>query len=305
MKQQQFSPFLCAAAFALAVIACSDNATTPNPNTAAGVGGATAGAPGATAGTPGAAGTSAAGTTATVGRSGAAGTGTVTAGTGTGAAGTGAAGTAAAGTGAAGTAAAGTGAAAGASGGAAGGGGAAGSGATAGAGGATTGGMLGGALMYTGPFTMGMTIPPKNKCPMSVIGGGTGENKSPPLAWKGGPADTKSFAIVLFDTQYNMLHWVLWDIPVTVNELPEGLAMGYELTTPPGAHQAAGMMMDAEPHRYYGPCSSGARAGTYEYRLYALKTEKLTLTESSTAAQAQAAVEAAKLEMVAWSGKPM
>ena len=163
--------------------------------------------------------------------------------------------------------------------------------------------MLGGPLKYTGQFTMGMTIPPANKCPMSVIGGGTGDNKSPALSWTGGPASTKSFAIVLFDTRYNMLHWVLWDIPANVNELAEALPSGYALMTPAGAHQAANMGRD--PHAYYGPCSSGSAAGTYEYRLYALNTDKLMLTESSTALQAQRAIEDAKLEMVVWSGKPM
>jgi Raf kinase inhibitor-like YbhB/YbcL family protein len=170
------------------------------------------------------------------------------------------------------------------------------------AGAAGSGSTLGGDLMYTGSFTMGMTIPPKNKCPMSAIGGGTGDNESPALSWQGGPTATKSFAIVLFDTRYNMLHWVLWDIPATVNELPEGLASGYELTMPAGAHQAASMGSD--PHAYYGPCSSGTSAGTYEYRLYALNAEKLSLTDSSTGAQAQSAVEAAQLAMTVWSGKP-
>jgi phosphatidylethanolamine-binding protein (PEBP) family uncharacterized protein len=97
---------------------------------------------------------------------------------------------------------------------------------------------------------------------------------------------------------------VLWDIPATVHELPEGLATGYELQNPMGAHQVAAMNTSEELHRYFGPCSSGTLASTYEYRLYALKEAKLMLTESSTGAQAQMAVEAAKLEMVAWSGKP-
>jgi phosphatidylethanolamine-binding protein (PEBP) family uncharacterized protein len=125
------------------------------------------------------------------------------------------------------------------------------------------------------------------------------------LSWKGGPADTKSFAIVLFDTGFNMLHWVLWDIPPTVNELPEGLASGYELMSPMGAHQATSSSMSpGNLHQYFGPCSGGSLASTYEYRLYALKEAKLALTEMSTAQQAQMAVEAAKLEMIAWSGKP-
>jgi phosphatidylethanolamine-binding protein (PEBP) family uncharacterized protein len=58
-------------------------------------------------------------------------------------------------------------------------------------------------------------------------------------------------------------------------------------------------------HEYYGPCSSGGLAGTYEYRLYALKTDKLSLTESSSAAEAQMAIEAAMTEKVVWSVTPM
>jgi Raf kinase inhibitor-like YbhB/YbcL family protein len=168
--------------------------------------------------------------------------------------------------------------------------------------GSTGGGALGGPLMYTGSFTMGMTIPPKHKCPMDFLNE-AGENKSPPLSWTGGPADTKSFAVVLYDTQYMMLHWAIWDIPATVNMLPEGLPSGYELTNPAGAHQAA--QMGDDDHAYYGPCSSGGAAGTYEYRLYALKVDKLGLMESSTAAQAQTAIESMMLEKAVWTGKPM
>lgn len=108
---------------------------------------------------------------------------------------------------------------------------------------------------------------------------------------------------MLFDTGFGLLHWALWDIPATVSELPEGLASGYELTTPAGAHQRAEMGTD--DHAYFGPCSSGAQGSTYEYRLYALSMEKLSsLSESSTGAQAQAAIEGAMLDMVVWSAKP-
>jgi|GEM_PF-1143376 len=189
------------------------------------------------------------------------------------------------------------GAAAGTTGAAAGAGAAAGSGAAGG--GAAPGGTLGGPLKYTGPFTMGMSIAAKHKCPSM------GENVSPPLAWTGGPADTKSFAIVLFDTTYMMLHWAIWDIPATVNSLAEGLDEGYELTNPMGAHQAANMCMMTPA--YCGPCSGSGflAAGTYEYRLYALKVDKLGLMESSTAAQAQTAIEGMMLEKVIWSGMPV
>jgi hypothetical protein len=148
-------------------------------------------------------------------------------------------------------------------------------------------------------FTMGMSIAAKHKCPSM------GENISPALSWMGGPADTKSFAIVLYDTTYRMLHWAIWDIPATVNELPEGLPSGYELTTPMGAHQASNMGMDQ--HAYYGPCSGTGilAAGTYEYRLYALKVDKLGLTESSSAMEAQTAIEGMMLEKAVWSGMPV
>jgi Raf kinase inhibitor-like YbhB/YbcL family protein len=175
----------------------------------------------------------------------------------------------------------------------------------AGMSGSASGGTLGGPLKYTDMFTMGKTIPKKYKCPMDKIGSGMGENKSPPLAWTGGPADTKSFAIVLYDTMYTMIHWAMWDIPPNVNMLPEGLPTGYNLMTPMGAHQAADMGDDK--HGYFGPCSSPGGplpAGVYEFRLYALKTDKLMVTESSSADAARMAIEAASLEKVVWSGMP-
>jgi Raf kinase inhibitor-like YbhB/YbcL family protein len=258
----------------------------------------TTGTPSSTAGTPSSTGTagktSGAPATGTAGTKAAGGTMSTTSGVATAAGKSGGAGTAAA-AGATGAAGGGTAAAAGAT--AAAGSGAAGGAAAAGSSG---GGMLGGPLKYTGMFTMGMSIAEKHKCPSM------GDNKSPPLSWSGGPADTKSFAIVLFDTTYGMLHWVIWDIPATVNELPEGLAAGFDLMNPMGAHQRAAMMGNAAA--YYGPCSGGGgiiAAGKYEYRLYALKTDKLMLTEMSTGSEAQKAVEGAMLEMTVWAGMPM
>lgn len=277
--------------------------TTPTAGTPATPSGNAAGTPASTgsagksAGSPGA--------TATAGAKATAGTMSTTSGVSSAAGKSGGAGTTAAtaGTGAAGsgtaTAAAGSTATAGTTGGAAGGG-------MAAAGGpAMAGGTLGGPLKYTDMLTMGTTVPPKYKCPRDMIGSGMGENKSPPLAWTGGPTDTKSFAIVLYDTQYTMVHWAIWDIPPTVNMLPEGMPSGYELMDPMGAHQAADMGMDK--HAYFGPCSSPGGplpAGKYEYRLYALKVDKLGLMESSGAAAAQTAIESMMLEKVVWAAMP-
>ena len=159
--------------------------------------------------------------------------------------------------------------------------------------------MMAGPLMYTGEFTAteGATIVSKHKCSR------LGDNVSPLLEWSGGPAETKSYALVLFDTQYNLLHWVVWDIPASATSLPEGIQPGYDLAEPAGAHQAAAM--GSEPHAYAGPCSSaGLLAGTYEFRLYALNVETLGLSESSMPGEAQAAVEGAAIESVIWTGNP-
>lgn len=166
-------------------------------------------------------------------------------------------------------------------------------------------GTLGGKLAYTDELTKGKVVPAKHKCPMP-IGGGMGENKSPALAWTGGPAETKSFALIIYDTKYSVFHWGLWDIPATANKLPEGIMPGFNVTDPAGAHQFTGASMAGDKHSYFGPCSNGTGAivGSYDFRLYALNKEKLELTESSNAMQVQSAITGAMLEMVSWTGMP-
>src|SRR5690606_4815553 len=55
-----------------------------------------------------------------------------------------------------------------------------------------------------------------------------GENLSPPLSWTGIPADVGSYAVVVEDSDapgpLPFVHWVLYNIPGDVSELPEGIA---------------------------------------------------------------------------------
>jgi Raf kinase inhibitor-like YbhB/YbcL family protein len=158
-------------------------------------------------------------------------------------------------------------------------------------------------LEYTGAFTMGETIPVENKCLMSVLGTGMGDNVSPPLEWRGGPAATQSFAVVLFDTRYNYFHWAIWDIEASVTELPQGIPAGFEVANPAGARQRGGS--PAHFNEYFGPCSdAGPSAGVYEYRLYALSATTLDLAMDVQPTALQAAIDDASLEMTAWSGTP-
>jgi hypothetical protein len=59
---------------------------------------------------------------------------------------------------------------------------------------------------------------------------GEGTDVSPPLAWRGAPAGTQSFALICHDPDaplvtpgaYGFVHWVLYGIPATVSSLAEG-----------------------------------------------------------------------------------
>ena len=95
-------------------------------------------------------------------------------------------------------------------------------------------------------------------------------NVSPPFAWSPGPEGTRTYALICDDPDAPMgtwVHWVLFDLPVNVNELPEGIPPERDLES--GAKQG---MNDFRKIGYGGPCPPG---GTHRYffKLYALDTE--------------------------------
>jgi len=59
---------------------------------------------------------------------------------------------------------------------------------------------------------------------------GEGEDVSPAMAWEGAPEETKSFVLFCHDPDaplaspgsYGFVHWVLYNIPGSANELAEG-----------------------------------------------------------------------------------
>jgi Raf kinase inhibitor-like YbhB/YbcL family protein len=84
---------------------------------------------------------------------------------------------------------------------------------------------------------------------------GDAEDVSPAMAWSNVPDGTKSFALVCHDPdaplitpgQYGFVHWVLYGIPGSVTELPEGVGdyvqgvnnfgnAGYGGPAPPPGH---------------------------------------------------------------------
>jgi len=108
-------------------------------------------------------------------------------------------------------------------------------------------------------FKEGSAIPAKYTCDNLDF--------SPPLAWSKGPDVTKTYAIICDDPDAprgTWVHWVLYNIPATVSDLPENQPKSESL--PNGAHQG---MTDFGSIGYGGPCPPG---GTHRYyfKIYAL-----------------------------------
>lgn len=111
-------------------------------------------------------------------------------------------------------------------------------------------------------FKEGETIPRKYTC--------EGEDISPPLSWTAGPKGTRSFALIADDpdapTPKPWVHWVIYDLPPTVQNLPEGIPRLEKLAN--GEKQG---LTDFKRIGYGGPCPpSGVHR--YYFKLYALDT---------------------------------
>ncbi len=96
-------------------------------------------------------------------------------------------------------------------------------------------------------------------------------NQSPPLAWSGAPAGTRSFALIVDDPdapdpaapRMTWVHWVLYDIPATVGSLPEGVTAK---KLPPGTREG---LNDWKKTGWDGPAPPVGRH-RYFHKLYAL-----------------------------------
>jgi len=110
-------------------------------------------------------------------------------------------------------------------------------------------------------FQEGGTIPAKYTC--------DGNDVSPPLKWTGVPEATKSLALICDDPDAPVgtwVHWVMWNIPPSVQELAESVPPKPEL--PDGSRQG---ISDFGRPGYGGPCPpSGVHR--YYFKIYALDT---------------------------------
>ncbi len=114
--------------------------------------------------------------------------------------------------------------------------------------------------LKTGAFKPNSQIPREYTC--------DGGDASPALSWTDPPAATKSFVLIMDDPDAPMgtfVHWVVYNLPASVRELPERVPEGTDLQG--GGQQGSN---DFPRIGYGGPCPPPGKPHRYFFKLYAL-----------------------------------
>lgn len=126
-------------------------------------------------------------------------------------------------------------------------------------------------MLLKGPFDEGAVMDERYT--------GEGADRSPPLQWASVPEGAVSLAILCDDpdapsprrpSSTPWVHWVLYNIPATVTQLPEGIPRDAEPQEVPGARQGRNSW-DRDNVGYRGPMPPpGSGTHRYFFRIYAL-----------------------------------
>jgi Raf kinase inhibitor-like YbhB/YbcL family protein len=116
--------------------------------------------------------------------------------------------------------------------------------------------------------------------------GCNGDNLSPQLTWRDAPDGTKSFAITAYDpdapTGSGWWHWVAFNIPANVHELPTGAGNPTSDLAPAGMVQHR---TDYGTAGFGGACPpKGDKPHRYQFKVFALDVAHLKIAPESSAA---------------------
>src|SRR5579884_456746 len=114
------------------------------------------------------------------------------------------------------------------------------------------------------------TFKPNARMPLTTVYKECGgSNISPELHWRGAPARTRSFALVVHDPDApapgGWYHWIVYNLPASTHQFAEGA------TLPPNT-QGKNSFGSAS---YGGPCPPAGKVHHYNFTLYALDVPAL------------------------------
>ncbi len=124
-------------------------------------------------------------------------------------------------------------------------------------------------------FSEGDTLGPDQMS--GIFGVPGGKDISPQLSWSGAPAETKGYAVTIYDpdapTGSGFWHWAVATLPASVTELPEGAGDDEGANLPDGVIQYKN---DAGGARFLGAAPPANHpAHRYFINVYALDTDDL------------------------------
>lgn len=113
------------------------------------------------------------------------------------------------------------------------------------------------------------------------------ENVSIPLSWTMGPANTKSYALIMYDQHRianNWVHWAVINIPPCIPFLEEGIS---------GSDQGFTELINTFGECGYGGPQPPPGTGKHKYKImvYALDTDDLQVSDEPTLKEFTAAVK--------------
>lgn len=163
--------------------------------------------------------------------------------------------------------------------------------------------------LASGPFIVSSsTVRPNQNLSIDQVYNGFGcygRNISPHISWQNPPMGTKSFAITAYDpdapTGSGWWHWVVYNIPSTVSQVPENAGTADGGSLPAGVAQGR---TDFGSAGYGGACPPpGDKPHRYVFTVHALKVDKLELPADATAALVGYMINAHRLAKASFTAR--